>query len=140
MLSEEEKKAIEYWKRDIEFYHLNTQLASEHYAQMILNLMEKLQNEIEEKSTIIMAGTEKVKQLEKEIEKLKIIKLNFENWKEDYKELLEATKQNKKVNVYVDVPRDFQEQFISKDKIRELREIDNIDLIQFKIKKLLEEN
>ena len=40
-MSEEEKKAIEYWKRDIEFYHCNTQLASEHYAQIILNLIEK---------------------------------------------------------------------------------------------------
>ena len=75
MLSEEEKKAIEYWKRDIEFYHLNTQLASEHYAQIILNLIEKLQNKIEEKSTIIIAGTKKVKQLEKEIILLKIEKL-----------------------------------------------------------------
>ncbi len=46
-MSEEEKKAIEYWKRDIEFYHLNTQLASEHYAQIILNLIEKQQKEIE---------------------------------------------------------------------------------------------
>lgn len=29
--------------------------------------------------------------------------------------------------------------YISKDKIKELREIDNIDLIQFKIKELLGE-
>lgn len=47
MLSEEEKKAIEYWKRDIELYHYNTQLASEHYAQIILNLIEQQQKEIE---------------------------------------------------------------------------------------------
>ncbi len=31
----------------------------------------------------------------------------------------------------------FEEHYISKDKIKELREIDNIDLIQFKIKELL---
>ena len=47
-MSEEEKKAIEYWKRDIEFYHCNTQLASEHYAQIILNLIEKQQKELEQ--------------------------------------------------------------------------------------------
>jgi len=39
--SEKEKKAIEYWKRDIKLYHYNTQLASEHYAQIVLNLIQK---------------------------------------------------------------------------------------------------
>lgn len=39
--SEEEKEAIEYWKRDIKLYHYNTQLASEHYAQIVLNLVQK---------------------------------------------------------------------------------------------------
>lgn len=34
---------------------------------------------------------------------------------------------------------DVNKYFISKDKIKELREIDNIDLIQFKIRELLEE-
>lgn len=33
----------------------------------------------------------------------------------------------------------FEEQFIPKSKVRELREIDNIDLLQFKIKELLQE-
>lgn len=47
-MSEEEKQAIEYWKRDIEFYHYNTQLASEYYAQIILNLIEKQQKELEQ--------------------------------------------------------------------------------------------
>lgn len=51
-MSEEEKKAIEYWKRDIKLYHYNTQLASEHYAQIILNLIEKLQKENEELKAI----------------------------------------------------------------------------------------
>ena len=32
-----------------------------------------------------------------------------------------------------------KDNYISKDKIKELREIDNIDLIQFKIRELLEE-
>lgn len=34
---------------------------------------------------------------------------------------------------------DIRKYWISKDKIKELREIDNIDLIQFKIRELLEE-
>ena len=45
-MSEEEKKAIEYWKRDIQLYHYNTQLASEYYAQIVLNLIEKQQKEL----------------------------------------------------------------------------------------------
>lgn len=38
--------------------------------ETILNLADKQQKEIEEKTTIIMAGAEKVKQLEKEIQRL----------------------------------------------------------------------
>ena len=57
------------------------------------------QNEIEEKTTIIMAGAEKVKQLEKEIEALEIIH-------NTYKEMIE------------------ENNYISKDKIRKkMREI-----------------
>lgn len=66
-MSEEEKKAIAYWKRDIEFFHYNTQLASEHYAQTILNLIEKQQAEIEEYKTLL----KRQKELEQEEETLK---------------------------------------------------------------------
>ena len=47
-------------------------------CRIILNLIEKQQKEIEEKSTIIMVGAEKVKQLEKEIEYLKEVKYYYE--------------------------------------------------------------
>lgn len=40
-------------------------------AQNILNVIEKLQKELEEKTTILLAGAEKVKQLKKEIKELK---------------------------------------------------------------------
>ena len=47
-MTDEEKRAIIYWKGDISLYHNNTQLCSEHYAQIILNLIEKQEKEIEE--------------------------------------------------------------------------------------------
>ena len=104
-LSDEEKKAIELLKKlqkktpyiiwgDGTPYNKNNQI------QTILNLIEKLQKEIEERET----------RLQEEIN---------ENCK-------------LKTELYGNS--------ISKDKIRELREIDNIDLIQFKIKKLLKDN
>ena len=48
MLSDEEKKAIEYWKTHMEILHWNTQLASEHYIKVLLDLIEKHSKEIEE--------------------------------------------------------------------------------------------
>ena len=47
MLSDEEKKAIEYWKKHMEILHWNTQLASEYYMKILLNLIEKQSKEIE---------------------------------------------------------------------------------------------
>ena len=46
-MSDEEKKAIEYWKTHMEILQWNTQLASEHYIKVLLNLVEKQQKEIE---------------------------------------------------------------------------------------------
>ena len=40
-MTDEEKKAIEYWKNYMDILHWNTQLASEHYMQVLLNLIEK---------------------------------------------------------------------------------------------------
>ncbi len=70
-MSEEEKKAIE-WLKDCEEYWKKRNLRQNYQATTLLNLIEKQQNEIEEKTTILLAGAEKVKQLEKEIEELKI--------------------------------------------------------------------
>ena len=117
-MNEEEKEAIKY----LEFLSNEKceceacQRAKKEY-KTILNLLDKQKNEIEEKTTILLAGSKKVKQLEKEIEELK------EN------ELLEIT-----------------ENFVSKDKIKEIIEnaeadIDYLthDLIE-DLEKLLEEN
>jgi hypothetical protein len=95
-LSEEEKKAIERLK--LFEYRYTLVQNDDKVIETIINLIDKKQKEIEE---------------------LKIIKLNFENWKEDYKELLEATKENDKITVYVDVPPDFKDNYIHKDRIRE---------------------
>lgn len=46
-MSEEEKKAIEYWRYHMSLLHWNTQLASEHYIKVLLDLVEKLQKENE---------------------------------------------------------------------------------------------
>lgn len=48
MLSDEEKKAIEYWKTHMEILHWNAQLASEHYIKVLLDLIKKQSKEIEE--------------------------------------------------------------------------------------------
>ena len=48
MLSVEEKKAIEYWKTHMEILHWNTQLASEYYIKVLLDLVDKQSKEIEE--------------------------------------------------------------------------------------------
>lgn len=68
----EEKKALETLKEvaSDNFDTLGDDISPK-MAQNILNVIDKQQNEIEEKTTIIMAGAEKVKQLEKEIKELK---------------------------------------------------------------------
>lgn len=46
-MTDEENKAIEYWKTQMEIIHWNTQLASEYYMKILLELIEKQQKEIE---------------------------------------------------------------------------------------------
>lgn len=118
-MTEEENKAIESLKTKIEFmgdnYYkiMGSQVFNDlrKETKVALNLIEKLQKEIEEKTIIIMAGAEKVKQLEKEF----IIK------------------------------QEVKENYIPKDKIRELIKEPTIitsdgDYISVKkVKKLLEE-
>lgn len=45
-MSEEEMKAVDYWKNYMEILHWNTQLASEHYMKVLLDLIEKQQIEL----------------------------------------------------------------------------------------------
>lgn len=75
-MSEEEKKAIENFKEIIENLDEDEQIEYEEEIQdykTLINLIGNQQKEIEEKTTILLARSKKVKQLEKEIEELKAI-------------------------------------------------------------------
>lgn len=82
-MNDEEKKAINQLKADTNFYDYELKNGNYIYelfkievykkdVDVTLNLIEKLQKEIEEKTTIIMAGAEKVKQLEKDLKKQEV--------------------------------------------------------------------
>lgn len=78
-LSEEEKSAIKHLEHFMnrireEKYLPEAEIALDTSIEDVLYLIEKQQKEIEEKTTILLAGAEKVKQLEKEIEDYKKFK------------------------------------------------------------------
>ena len=112
-MSEEEKKAIELLKnKNTEYYYRFIDVRDA--VSTLLNLIDKQQKEIEEKTTIIMAGAEKVKQLEKGNRSLMESRIKWKN--RYYKEKAK------------------NKEFISKDKIKnkieQLKEIadeDNLD-------------
>lgn len=102
--SEEEKKAVEYLTK---YIHWETygERSLETDIKTVLKLVEKQQKEIEEKTTILLAGAEKVKQLEKGNRSLMESRIKWKN--RYYKEKAK------------------NKEFISKDKIRE--KIKNIE-------------
>lgn len=55
-MNDEEKKAIEYWKDYMSILHWNTQLTSEHYMKILLDLIEKQQKENEQLHKFILEG------------------------------------------------------------------------------------
>ena len=73
-MNEKEKETVEELRKQlrlaINIDDVTTTIRNDD-AETILNLIEKLQKENEEKTTIILAGAEKVKQVEKENKKLK---------------------------------------------------------------------
>ena len=89
----------------------------------LIKLYKNQQKEIEEKTTILLAGAEKVKQLEKGNRSLMESRIK---WKNRYYKEKEKNKENQVLIddikdhriVYIDTP-EFEEKFISKDKIRE---------------------
>lgn len=137
-MSEEEKKAIEFLKTfiktEIDYYKLEkndatdilnliekqdnkikffieNEIALKEMNRNQMKIIEKQQKEIEEKATILLAGAEKVKQLEKEIQRLE----------KDNDTLSELVIVNEdKVIKELDL--------ISKDKIRELLKSKDIEL------------
>lgn len=121
-MNKEEQKAIETLKEvaSDNFDTLGDDISPK-MAQNILNVINKQQNEIKEKTTILLAGAKKVKQLEKEIEerdKYNITTLPFE-------ELKEMIEQNKNISI-------FGKEYISKDKVKETIEHYNNELEHIK--------
>lgn len=128
-MTDEEKKAMEDLKRLRKGIEILNQITPEKdetdikAIDLILNLIEKQQKEIEEKTTILLAGAEKVKQLEKGNRSLMESRIK---WKNRYYKEKEKNKENQVLIddikdhriVYIDTP-EFEEKFISKDKIRE---------------------
>ena len=83
-MNDEEKEAIKYWKTHMKILHCNTQIASEHYIKVLLDLVEKQQNKIEdlkkEKRILIEKYTEVVYECgkrNKEIAELRNIIFKF---------------------------------------------------------------
>ena len=115
-----------------ELYNFNDSSLLSKILKDYKKIIDTQQKEIEEKTTIIMAGAKKVKQLEKEIEELTL-------------GLEEMTKSNnhKKENW---VHKNILDSYISKDKIKELKEkvekemISNPYDFSYMINELLEEN
>lgn len=71
-VSGQEKEAIEYIKAfQKDLYGASEKNLMAIYIDRVWNYINKLQKELEEKTTILMAGADKVKQLEKENKELK---------------------------------------------------------------------
>lgn len=143
IISEKEKEAIKY----LEFL-INEkceceacQRAKKEY-KTILNLLDKQKNEIEEKTTILLAGAEKVKGLEKGNRSLMESRIKWKNryYKEKekneerdkynittlpFEELKEMIEQNKNISI-------FGKEYINKDKVREMIEHYNNELEHIK--------
>lgn len=97
-MSEEEKKAIEFIKNLIAWdvrQDLCPNKEECENLETILNLIEKLQKENEEKTILLFAGAEKVRRLEKENEELKGTLRDTQNsWFEDTKKMEKLKNQN----------------------------------------------
>lgn len=145
MLSDEEREAIEYWKTHMEILHWNTQLASEHYIKVLLDLVEKQQKEIEhwkagmkiiekDKNNHIERLERKIKELDSQNEVLEEIKTSYE--KKTDKLLKEKVKKEKEIEELKTINQMQkyrievidERELISKDTIKEILGIEeNID-------------
>ncbi len=72
-MNEEEQKAIDMlntFRLEHKFFNIRQADNLEDNIEIVLNLIDKLQKENEEKTIVLLAGAEKVKQLQKEKEEL----------------------------------------------------------------------
>lgn len=121
IMSEEEKEAIDYLKNDVVYWldkgkdFVVIDIGENEKLHSILNLIDNQKKEIEEKTTIIMAGAEKVKQLEKGNRSLMESRIKWKN--RYYKE--KAKNKEKKAISQAIIRDTFSADYISKDEVRE---------------------
>ena len=141
MLSDEERKAIDYWKTHMEILHWNTQLASEHYIKVLLDIIEKQSKEIEhqiekranQRNELAILNAKQIK-FNKLVNTVNSYKGQFKRQEKEIEELkneimekeliIDGMKEDRRIAV-----EEIKEQyFISKDKIKEILGIEeNID-------------
>lgn len=93
-VSEQEKEAIEYIKAfQKDLYGASEKNLMAIYIDRVWNYIERLQKELEKKTTILMAGADKVKQLEKENQELKEENIILEGNKIGYKLAIQEIKE-----------------------------------------------
>ncbi len=126
-MTEEEKKAIETLKswKDYNIRNKNKLLEADKIIKVqetILNLINKLQKENEEKTILLFAGAEKVRRLEKENEELKGTLRDTQNsWFEDTKKIEKLKKENQcYINSIQSIVPVLTQDYIEKQKIKEV--------------------
>ena len=125
VIDEEEKEAIDKLKS---FINIPDYVFLKEYEQLIqstrivINLIEKLQKENEEKTILLFAGAEKVRRLEKENEELKGTLRDTQNsWFEDTKKIEKLKKENQcYINSIQSIVPVLTQDYIEKQKIKEV--------------------
>lgn len=121
-MNEEEKQAIEYWKTHMEILHCNTQIASEYYIKVLLDLVEKQQKEIEDLKFKYQARKDRTKVIiEKQQKEIKDLTETKKHYEKIYKDIVSANKRIYDVEI-IESMCDELANSISKDKIKELKE------------------
>lgn len=123
-MSEEAKEAIDKLKT---FINIPNYVFLKEYEQLIqstrivINLIEKLQKENEEKTILLFAGAEKVRRLEKENEELKGTLRDTQNsWFEDTKKMEKLKNQNQSyINSIQSIAPVLIQEYIEKQEIKD---------------------
>ena len=98
-MTDEEKKAIEYWKTHMKILHWNTQLASEHYIKVLLDLIEKQSKEIEEIEELKEENKKYIVQLTDE-QYRKLVDIIRDKTSKEWKDKIKAICQKKRNQIF----------------------------------------
>lgn len=130
-MSEEEKEAIEYWKTHMEILHCNTQIASEHYIKVLLDLVEKQQKEIEKRIKeidslykIMSAKDDEIEELKEDNNALEMM-IDTANAREYRKKYIEERRKEQPNLYYPDFDEIYERYYKQKKEIEELSIIKN---------------